>query len=362
MPSVSVSPPTSSTTSSSSSSTTTNPPSSTSSTTLIQIVIVVVCGVLLLCLIMFIIFRRRQNKKQIRKAQAPMRKEPEVQVQVQAGEIVSRTHPAALMITAADGKGTPRFVHTPGTNMRTATRRADGAWEFSDPRAPFAPSIIADASERPSSSYSRSPSPGNNGSSSQQLLTAPSASPWGPPTPASEAWRGIYSPAPSTAASTFLPYSSSARNSTVSSNESFVDMDMESASSSSSNPFRSPVASPTPSPTPRAQPSAPSPASSQTFLEPPTPTPRSAGVESRAAREIRLGYEALDRERARAAQPSTSTTLSTPSRRPLPSPSLSPAARAKEAESRAARAIRQGYENVDRYSEYAEPDEALPAY
>jgi hypothetical protein len=41
---------------------------------------------------------------------------------------------------------------------------------------------------------------------------------------------------------------------------------------------------------------------------------------------------------------------------------MTPAALAKEAESRAARLIRAGYERVDRMSEYAEPDEELPSY
>jgi hypothetical protein len=47
---------------------------------------------------------RRQNKKKA-SAAAQARKGREVQ----AGETVSRTHPAALMITPADGQGTPRF-------------------------------------------------------------------------------------------------------------------------------------------------------------------------------------------------------------------------------------------------------------
>ncbi|KAF7299466.1 hypothetical protein MIND_00896600 [Mycena indigotica] len=345
MPSISISP----SPSSPSPSSTTAP---SSSTTLIQIVIAAICGVCLLALIMFIIFRRRQNKKQ---------KGPEVQ----AGEIVARTHPAALMITSADGKGNPRFVHTPGTNMRTAMRKADGSWEFSDSRSPFTPTIIAEP-ERPSSSYSRSPSP----SGVQEMLmphTAATASPWGPPvtpqTSASKAWRGVYSPAPSIAASTFLPPASAAslysRNSLISSNESFVDFEQD-AASLSSNPFRSPRHSPRASPTPQRPPRSPA-TSSHTFLEPPPPSTPSRPVESRAAREIRLGYEALDRAR----EPTASPQPSSSTRRPLPDPttaSLSPAARAKEAESRAARAIRQGYENVDRHSEYAELDEPLPAY
>ncbi|KAG6844936.1 hypothetical protein H0H87_002269 [Tephrocybe sp. NHM501043] len=38
-----------------------------------------------------------------------------------------------------DGE-TPRFKHTPGSDMRIATRRLDGGWQFSDPQPPFTPS------------------------------------------------------------------------------------------------------------------------------------------------------------------------------------------------------------------------------
>lgn len=46
--------------------------------------------------------------------------------------------------THAPDSETPRFIHSPGQNMRIATRRTDGAWDFADPRAPFAPTGITD--------------------------------------------------------------------------------------------------------------------------------------------------------------------------------------------------------------------------
>ena len=39
--------------------------------------------------------------------------------------------------------------HQPGTNMRIARRRLDGAWDFEDPESPFEPQGIADPSPHP---------------------------------------------------------------------------------------------------------------------------------------------------------------------------------------------------------------------
>ncbi|KAJ7675920.1 hypothetical protein DFH06DRAFT_1318060 [Mycena polygramma] len=345
---------------------------------------VVVIVLVLLGLIMLLTFHfRRQNKRKLGATQARKGRE------VQAGEVVSRAHPAALMITPENGKGTPRFVHTPGTNMRIATRRSDGAWEFADPRAPFAPAIIADASDA-AHTQSRSSSPANFGAdelssdprapsplgarnspysyaspvpgSSSQLLPPPtaasrSASPWGAPSTPRTAgsdvsslrspWRPIHSPTPSNAASAFLPAPSiaaySRRSSVISSNDSFLELE-PSGASTYSDPFISP---------------APSGASSRGARWPVSPAvspraspePHARDTESRAAREIRRGYEDMERAYAEA---SGSSSLS-------PEPALTPAARAKEAESAAARAIRRGYESVDRSSEYA-VDEELPSY
>nr|GAT57808.1 predicted protein [Mycena chlorophos] len=420
-------------------------PTTSSNTTLIQIVIAAVCGVLLLALVMFILwkYRRRQNAKAKARDAGRNRAQEDAyggRETPQAGEVVSRTHPAGLMIMKADGSGTPRFVHTPGTNMRTAIRRADGAWEFSDPRAPFRPEIIADDVDRgsvytndrpdtPSHSqlsyvrtYSRSPSPaasagGRSDAGVNELLVPQrqTVAPWGavPKTSASEAWRGgVYSPEPTTATAnkTFLPpplpsTSSSALLSAPTreqedelvspvsaySNVLYVDVDRD----RERDPFRTPGGSPraSPSPTPRRPERTdplwtPAPEPGKTFLDPPKsalvptrpertaplwtpaptqgaktffeeqmpvlagPGPVTAGAqrvigESRAAREIRLGYEALDRGEGSSSGAG------------VVEAGLSPAARAKEAESRAARAIRQGYDERD--SEYAEMEE-LPAY
>ncbi|KAF7288363.1 hypothetical protein HMN09_01399100 [Mycena chlorophos] len=423
-------------------------PTTSSNITLIQIVIAAVCGVLLLVLLMFILwkYRRRQNAKTKARDAARNRAQEDAyggRETPQVGEVVSRTHPAGLMIMKADGSGTPRFVHTPGTNMRTAIRRADGAWEFSDPRAPFRPEIIADdvdrgsvytTNDRPDTAshsqlgyartYSRSPSPaasasGRSDAGVNELLVPQrqTVAPWGavPKTSASEAWRGgVYSPEPTTASAnkTFLPpplpSASSSSSALLSapareqddelvspvsaySNVLYVDVDRE------RDPFRTPRGSPSPTPRrpERTDPSplwTPAPEPGKTFLEPavstpiptrpdptaplwtPAPTqgtktffeeqmpvlagpgPVTAGAqrvigESRAAREIRLGYEALDRGEG----PSSGAVGGVP----VAEAGLSPAARAKEAESRAARAIRQGYDERD--SEYAEMGE-LPAY
>ncbi|KAJ7505763.1 hypothetical protein B0H11DRAFT_2220408 [Mycena galericulata] len=325
---------------------------------------------------------RRRNKKAISAAQARKGRE------AQAGETVSRTHPAALMITPVEGKGTPRFVHTPGTNMRIATRRADGAWEFADPRAPFTPAIIADEADaaltatrnssaasvllRASSPDSRAPSPSQaqnspyshasyGPGSSTDLLpppTAASASPWGAPTtprtadsdlPDRAPWRAVHSPTPSTSGSTFLPapsISSSRPSSAFSSNDSFLDL--EATEPTYADPFRSPKPSVTSARSARfpVSPLRSPPASARAS---PEPTVRVPQVQSRASPLPRRGDEGAD-----AAQSSHL--------RPPPQTPMTPAAFAKEAESRAAREIRRGYERVDRHSEYAEQDEGLPSY
>ncbi|KAJ7877006.1 hypothetical protein B0H13DRAFT_993766 [Mycena leptocephala] len=236
---------------------------------IVPIIVAAVAALLLVSAMLLTFHFRRQNKKKMDTARAARKGR-----EVQAGETVLRTHPATLMVLPPHGEGNPRFVHTPGTNMRIATRRADGAWEFADPRAPFTPAIIADASDaalpanRNSavSTAESSSDPSHNspysyasygdqtpGSSSQLLPppTAASASPWGAPTTpltadmdisARSPWRSAHSPTPSTSASTFLPAPSiatdSRRGSTVSSNDSFLDLD---ARSTHSNPFLSPA-------------------------------------------------------------------------------------------------------------------------
>ncbi|EPQ55337.1 hypothetical protein GLOTRDRAFT_111209 [Gloeophyllum trabeum ATCC 11539] len=49
------------------------------------------------------------------------------------------------------GGETPRFVHTPGANMRVAQRGPDGAWEFFDPARPLTPSGFRDPDSMPPS-------------------------------------------------------------------------------------------------------------------------------------------------------------------------------------------------------------------
>ncbi|KAJ7205648.1 hypothetical protein C8J57DRAFT_369331 [Mycena rebaudengoi] len=378
-----------------------SPAKNTPKSTVPIIIAVVAAVVIVICLGMLAFHLRRQKKNKIRDVPARRGKE------VQAGEIVSRTHPAALMITPADGKGTPRFIHTPGTNMRIASRRSDGAWEFADPRAPFTPAIIADPSDlaRPTSrnsaavdssdsmdpppsrapntpyshaSYSYdSPVPG----SSNALLPPPTASTvssyysaqtarntdWDPHPRSRSPWEHSRSrsPSPSPAGNTLryppssASFVSSSRRSSVSSEGSFLDLDPPTATSS--NPFLTPPATGTP----RGARSPMSPLRSPAVsvhapLDPlATPAARAKEAESRAARDIRLGYERFDHdsEYAPYAGPSELEV-----RLRSPEPPMTPAALAKETESRAAREIRRGYERIDRSSEYAVPDESPPSY
>jgi len=67
--------------------------------------------------------------------------------------MVHPEHPANHVVPfGSPGGETPRFVHTPGQNMRIAQRRADGGWDFIDPRGHIAPSIFDPDSPLPSPS------------------------------------------------------------------------------------------------------------------------------------------------------------------------------------------------------------------
>jgi len=67
------------------------------------------------------------------------------------GRKLDRSHPAAKVTPfGSSGGETPRYNHTPGADMRIAVRRPDGAWHFSDPRAPFTPSGVSDLDVLPS--------------------------------------------------------------------------------------------------------------------------------------------------------------------------------------------------------------------
>jgi len=58
---------------------------------------------------------------------------------------VDEQHPARRVVPFGSPEGeTPRFVHTPGENMRIATRRPDGAWDFIEPGGPLTPSGFRD--------------------------------------------------------------------------------------------------------------------------------------------------------------------------------------------------------------------------
>ncbi|KAK2463023.1 hypothetical protein APHAL10511_004678 [Amanita phalloides] len=57
-----------------------------------------------------------------------------------ASTAVDKTHVAARITPFASQPNLiPQFNHRPGIDMRIATRRADGAWEFSHPNSPFNP-------------------------------------------------------------------------------------------------------------------------------------------------------------------------------------------------------------------------------
>ncbi|KAG5644310.1 hypothetical protein DXG03_008728 [Asterophora parasitica] len=74
---------------------------------------------------------------------------------ISPGTRLDRSHPAARITPFGHPGGeTPRFNHTPGSDMRIATRRADGAWDFADPRGPFTPTGVGELDVCPSPSSS----------------------------------------------------------------------------------------------------------------------------------------------------------------------------------------------------------------
>jgi len=71
------------------------------------------------------------------------------------GARLDQYHPAARITPfGTPGGETPRFKHTPGSGMRVAIRRPDGAWEFEDPRRAYTPSSRSDLEFLPSPSSS----------------------------------------------------------------------------------------------------------------------------------------------------------------------------------------------------------------
>lgn len=73
------------------------------------------------------------------------------------GRVLESSHPAARI--SPFGSPGPRFQHTPGSEMRIALRRPDGAWEFADPQTPFTSSGISapEALHSPSTASMLSP-------------------------------------------------------------------------------------------------------------------------------------------------------------------------------------------------------------
>ncbi|KAG6829021.1 hypothetical protein H0H92_005929 [Tricholoma furcatifolium] len=67
------------------------------------------------------------------------------------GKSLSQHHPAAQITPFGSfGGETPRFRHTPGSDMRIAIRRPDGAWLFSNPHDPFSPYGVSEIDILPS--------------------------------------------------------------------------------------------------------------------------------------------------------------------------------------------------------------------
>jgi len=67
--------------------------------------------------------------------------------------IQNHDHPAAHITpfgAIGGGYGRPQYKHKPGSDMRIAVRRPDGAWHFTDSRTPFTPSGVADLDVVPS--------------------------------------------------------------------------------------------------------------------------------------------------------------------------------------------------------------------
>jgi len=101
---------------------------------LIAIVVpVIIGGIALISLVIYIIIR--------------LKKRPHEAFGPYEGTLV---HPddLAAQITPYCGSGphrgrnTPRFIHTPGEDMRIAFRRPDGAWDISDSLKPFEPAGV----------------------------------------------------------------------------------------------------------------------------------------------------------------------------------------------------------------------------
>jgi hypothetical protein len=71
------------------------------------------------------------------------------------------------------GRNIPRFIHTPGENMRIAFRQPDGAWHFADSLTPFAPAGVNDIDVLPSPSVSSMSEFSFNSQSKERLIEKP---------------------------------------------------------------------------------------------------------------------------------------------------------------------------------------------
>ncbi|KAF8883250.1 hypothetical protein BD779DRAFT_1540295 [Infundibulicybe gibba] len=123
------------------------PPSSSSSNhTVIGAVLGIVCFLVLGVVVFAVLrLRRRRPSEHDSKSFTP--------------SAIDLNHPASHITPfGSPTVETPRFHHTPGSEMRIATRRADGAWLFADPQAPFTPSGVSDLESSPASSYTALPS------------------------------------------------------------------------------------------------------------------------------------------------------------------------------------------------------------
>jgi len=168
------------------SSSTTSAPTSTSTSTsstdhrpLITAVILSVFAVLVIGGILW--FTLRSKRTRAGNFEEGRAKGDDVESSMWWGVGVDKNHPAARITPFSRARvraGGPQFGHTPGSNMRIAIRRPDGAWSFSDPRAPFTPSIISDIDAlSPSRSYSPSPEIYNSPSPSASVAFLPQEPP-----------------------------------------------------------------------------------------------------------------------------------------------------------------------------------------
>ncbi|KAF9461852.1 hypothetical protein BDZ94DRAFT_790607 [Collybia nuda] len=108
-----------------------------------------VAGLFIVCIIVYTTWRLKRRRS------AGAADDPSFGDPQKHGTVLDRAHPAARITPFGSPEGeTPRFKHTPGADMRIAVRRPDGAWQFSDPRTPFAPIGVSELDVLPSPSPS----------------------------------------------------------------------------------------------------------------------------------------------------------------------------------------------------------------